>query len=362
MFIGNQQRKAMESAAGNLGAPKRRISSAAGLPAGTIHGRINMQAKKHFTLLVLVLAMAFLPISGLAVTIDPYYAGSYTAFDLGSAPGVPPLYGPVLLQAGDPNTLLIGGNANEAPGALYAVGVTRGAGNHISGFSGTTSFFAEAAYNDGGAQYGPGGVLFLARWPVNQIGQTKPGSTITDKIVDLAPLGVASSAAALAFVPPGLPGAGQLKLVSWSGGQWYTLAFSTDGSGTYDITSATQNTTLGGGPEGIAYVPLGSPLFTVPSLLQCEYSAGKVATYEVDANGDPTGTRRDFITDLTGAEGAFIDPLTGDFLFSTFGGGDRIIVVQGFVPPPPVPLPPTMLLLGSGLLGLIGFGRKFKRI
>jgi hypothetical protein len=321
-----------------------------------------MKIKNHcLVVLVMFAAVAFLPVSGLAVTVAPFYAGSYTAIDLGSAPGVPPLYGAVLLQAGDPNTLLIGGNANNAPGALWAIGVSRDAGNHITGFTGSATKFADAAYNDGGAQYGPGGVLFLARWPVNQIGQTLPGSTVTDKIVDMAPLGVASSAAALGFVPAGFPGAGQLKLVSWSGGQWYTLTYSPDGTGTYDITSATQNTTLGGGPEGFAYIPLGSPLFTVPSLLQCEYSAGKVATYELDANGDPTGTRRDFITDLTGAEGAFIDPLTGDFLFSTFGGGDRIVAVQGFVPPPPVPIPPTMLLLGSGLIGLIGFGRKLKR-
>lgn len=46
------------------------------------------------------------------------------------------------------------------------------------------------------------------------------------------------------------------------------------------------------------------------------------------------GSRRDFITGLTGAEGALIDPYSGDFLFSTFGGGNRIIVVQGFVPAP----------------------------
>ena len=47
---------------------------------------------------------------------------------------------------------------------------------------------------------------------------------------------------------------------------------------------------------------------------------------------EATATRRDFITVLEGAEGAAIDPLTGDFLFSTFGGGHRIIVVRGFAP------------------------------
>jgi hypothetical protein len=48
-------------------------------------------------------------------------------------------------------------------------------------------------------------------------------------------------------------------------------------------------------------------------------------------------TRQTFISGLTGAEGATIDPLTGDFLFSTFGGGDRVFVVRGFSQPSPTP-------------------------
>jgi hypothetical protein len=325
---------------------------------------MNMKAEKPLRLVLALLAfMAFLPVSVMAdiFTIDPFYAGSYAAIDLGSVPGLPSNYGGMTLKAGDPSTLLIGGYANTASGALYFIGVTRDAGMHINGFTGNSTFFADAAYNDGGVVYGPGGVLFLARWPENQIGQTKLGSSTTDKIVNMAPLGVADSMAALGFVPEGFPGAGQMKSVSWSGGEWYTLTYSPDGSGTFDIISAVQNTILAGGPEAFAYVPLGSPIFTAPSMLQCEYSAGKVATYELDANGNPiVDTRRNFITNLTGAEGAFIDPLTGDFVFSTFGGGNHIVVVKGFVPPPPVPIPPSMFLLGSGLLGLAGW-RRFRK-
>jgi hypothetical protein len=61
----------------------------------------------------------------------------------------------------------------------------------------------------------------------------------------------------------------------------------------------------------------------------------------VNADGDPIiSTRRQFITGLDGAEGALLDPVTGDFLFSTFGGGSRVIVVRGFrAPPPPLPAP-----------------------
>jgi hypothetical protein len=252
--------------------------------------------------------------------------------------GVPSNYGGLTFKAGDPNTILIGGGANGTSGELYAIAVTRDGGQHISGFSGTATVFAAAAYNDGGVVYGPGGVLFLARWPVNQLGETKSGSSMTDKIVDLGamPLDVTPSPGGLNFVPPGYAGAGQLKAVSYNTGNWYTLALAADGSGTYDVTASTLGPTITGGPEGFVYVPPGSPDFTdFQNILVSEYGAGVVSTYTIDTSGDPVvATRAEFITGLTGAEGAQIDPVTGDFLFSTFGGGNHVIAVQGFAPPP----------------------------
>lgn len=270
-----------------------------------------------------------------AQVVAPPFNTNYSLISLGSVPGLPTNYGGLTFKADDPNTILIGGAANTEAGAIYSIGVTRGAGNHITGFTGSATFFSAAAYNDGGVAYGPGGVLFLARWPENELGQTELGSSITDKIVDLAALGVGlEGPGGLNFVPSGFPGAGQLKIVTYRTNQWYTLAISPDGSGTYDVTSATLATTIVGGPEGIFYVPVGSPNFTGFNVLVCEYDTGAVAAYTVDSGGNPVpASRQDFITGLTGAEGAAIDPLTGDFLFSTFGGGNQVVVVQGFAPP-----------------------------
>src|SRR5207244_1984887 len=66
-------------------------------------------------------------------TVSPFYAGVYTATDLGPAPGVPVAFGGLTLKAGDPYTLLIGGDANTAAGKIYSIGLTRDASLHITG-------------------------------------------------------------------------------------------------------------------------------------------------------------------------------------------------------------------------------------
>jgi PEP-CTERM motif len=291
-----------------------------------------------------------------AAVIGPDFAPFYTVSSLGSVPGVPLVYGGLAFAPGSPNTLYIGGNANTIDGRLSSIDVVRDAGNHIIGFSGSATQLGEVGeFNDGGVVFGPGGVLFTAQWPDNNLGQTKPGSLDEDKITPLGPLGIGGeSISAINFVPAGFGGAGSMKIVSWEDGNFYDVDFAPDGTGTFDLLSATLVTTLPGGPEGFVYISSLNSGFAVNSMLMSEWSAGSIAAYDLDASGDPIlGTRRDFMLDIEGAEGAAIDPLTGDFLFSTFGGNNDVIVVRGFVPPS-APEPGSLALLLLGLLSAAG--------
>ena len=143
---------------------------------------------------------------------------------------------------------------------------------------------------------------------------------MADKVIDLDVLGVAYASASIGFVPATLPGAGAFKMISWSGGQWHTLSLAPDGMGLFDITAAKHDLTLTGGPEGFVYVEAGSPLFPKSSMLVSEWSTNMVSTYEIDDKSDPKlDTRKVFLTGFKGPEGAYRDPATGDFFFSTWG-------------------------------------------
>jgi hypothetical protein len=266
-----------------------------------------------------------------AQAIQLPYFNSYSFVNLGSAPGVVTNYGGVAFRALEPNVLYIMGGANVAGGVLYKIAVNRDPNKHITGFIGTATQVATAANNDGGLQFGPNDVAFYTRYPLNQLGQIKQGSTATDKVISLSP-GVTSSVGALSFIPAGYPGTGKIKLASYNANSFHTGTIVPDTSGTYDLTNIVTGSTIQGGVEGFIYLPPGSPLFTdFNSMLVCEFGSGGVFAYDVDANSDPIpATRRPFMTGLGGAEGAAIDPLSGDFVFSTYGASNSVIAVRGF--------------------------------
>jgi hypothetical protein len=252
---------------------------------------------------------------------------------------VPANLGGVTFLRGNPNVLLIGGAANNPASAVYRIGVTRDVQGNITGWNGPATLFSTAPNIDGGLTYNLDGVLFFTGYPNNTLGYMRPGSVVPDRIINLSaltPNSIASSVGTLQFVPPGFLGAGNLIVGSYSASTWYKVTLNTDAPLSYIVESVVNGPSTGGGPEGLVYIPTNNPLFCTQSVLVSEYSAGAVRSYQIDSNGFPIpSTRRDFITGLSGAEGAVLDPITGQFIFSTFGGGNRVIVVRGFAARPP---------------------------
>ncbi|MCC6782273.1 MAG: hypothetical protein IT457_05490 [Planctomycetes bacterium] len=285
----------------------------------------------RFSLSAVALAMVGSALA--AQTILPPFNAAYSWRSIGSVPGVPSPYGGATFKHNDPDVLLIGGAANSLAGAVYEIRVTRDVNGFITGFVGTATQLSTAPNIDGGLIYGPNNVLFYSAYPINAVGQIKVGSTVPDRIDSLGTLGwTAASPGALTIVPPGYPGAGQLKVCSWSGGSFHSCTLVPDGNGTFSLSGLTPRSTLAGGPEGLLYPPPGSP--AIPDyqrIMVCDYSGARIYLSPIDANGDPTGAApTEFMTGISGAEGATIDARSGSFLFSTYGGGDRIILVDGF--------------------------------
>ena len=133
---------------------------------------------------------------------------------------------------------------------------------------------------------------------------------------------------AVNFVPSWHARAGALKFISWPSGNWMELAGVTG-------PPATARSKLIGGVEGFSWVPTGSKGFSKPAIIVAEWNAGTISTYEIDDQADPiVSSRRVIATGVAGAEGAFFDSKTGDFLFSTWNEGskgeNKILAIRGF--------------------------------
>lgn len=278
--------------------------------------------------------------AGPEVQLAPAFADAYKTFELGPVPGVAPgaRLGGCVISNEDPNVLLIAAESEAPSGKIYAVDVIRGNCDHIVAFKGTSKVVANTPYVDANLVLIKSGLMFYTAWPVNQISQLLPGQMAPAQTTNLGGLGVESSVSGLGFVPPGYADEGDMRIVTWSGGKWYHLDRTPNGE-LYTLSNAKLTATIPNGPGGFAYVPSGSPGFMVDHVIVSEWSVNKVGVHEVDAAGDPKpATRKDFFTVFPRPWGAYFEPLTGDFLFLTWGvGTDKVYIVQGFQPPPPIP-------------------------
>jgi len=181
-------------------------------------------------------------------------------------------------------------------------------------------------------------LLFYSEWPVNNLSQLLPGANKPARTTNLTPLGVANSIGGIGFVPPGFVDDGGLRLLSWPNGEWYHLERDPDGE-LFTVSAPKKTATLPNGPGGFAYVPKDSPGLDVEHVIVSEWSTNTVGVYKMDPQGDPVvPSRKAFYTAFPRPWGAYFEPLTGDFIFLTWGDGvDRLYIVQGFRKPPPLP-------------------------
>ncbi len=247
------------------------------------------------------------------------FSSQYSLTNLGAAAGVPNPYASIVFQAGKPNVLLVGGNSTRSTGEIYSVPLARDAANHVNRLSVAVPF-ASAPNIDGGLIYAPNGVLLFTQFDMNRIAEIKPGSASPDKTV-AAP--VSPSTGSLQIVPAGFAAAGRLVIDSIDTSQFCSTTLTPDSSGTYDVGTCSATVTDANKTEAILYVPPGMPGFSGPTMLVAHYASGVVTAYSVDSNGLPIlASGQTFISGMAGVQGAAIDPLTGDFFFSTFFFGD----------------------------------------
>jgi hypothetical protein len=283
-----------------------------------------------------------LPLAGPDVALAAPFAGLYTVHDLGPVPGVPNPLGGTVIKSTDQNTLLVAGGSENATGAIYSIGLTRDPCGQITGFSGTAVQIAATPYVDANLLYANDDLLLYTEWPQHTLSQLAGAAATADRRTDLTTVGLPatdSGPGGLGRVPPGLASAGELRLVTWPGGRWAHVTSAADGN-LLAVTAAQEQLAIPNEPGGFAYVPAGSPGFATQSVIVAEWrfdsTLDRVAVYEVDQAGDPVvATRQDFFAKFPRPWGAYFEPVTGDYLFLSWGTGmDRVYVVRGFVPPP----------------------------
>jgi len=290
--------------------------------------------------------------AGADAVLAPEYQADYIAYDLGPVPkdggGVLPRLGGLVVFPDDPLMAYVVGPSEVEAAELHVIPLERGPCGHIIGFGGGAVKLLGAPFLDLMTN-GPKGLVFISHYPNSLLSQLVPGEAALASTIALGPLGVEStwSPGGINFVPPGYPDAGMLRIMGYPYLQnislmasWYRADISFNGI-SYDISPVKKTVELPGGPGGFAYIPKGSPGFPDQRIMVTEWLTNPqaVASYAVDDQGDPiVDTHKPFFTSFIKPWGSYFEPTTGDYIFLQWEAQpDHVYIVQGFVPPPPIP-------------------------
>ncbi len=110
----------------------------------------------------LMALFVFVCMSGFSQTLTQEFINAgYTLTNLGSINLLPSKYGGLTIRPEKPDTLYIGGYANDPPGFIYKVGLVRDTAHHVTGFSSDAIPYVAAPNNDGGLFFAPDGTLLF---------------------------------------------------------------------------------------------------------------------------------------------------------------------------------------------------------
>jgi hypothetical protein len=293
----------------------------------------------------------------------------YEVFDLGTIPGVGDArLGGCALKPGDDNKLLFVWDSERPTSAIAEIGIARDACGHITGFVGAPKALVTIPYADANIVVNADGNLMVSQFPSAKVSQVDTKSwTVTDSwslTPTITPVSEPwdpsmESPGGLNLVPSNISGVPTLRALTYPMGSWLKLGISNKpgDSRLFALDSVKKSSVaLPNAPGGFAYVPSGSPGFSKPAILVTEWLRGDPSTftppltkyvpeteeipaYELDAAGDPVvATRRVFFSAFYRPWGAYFEPVTGDYMFLSWGTSpDRIVQVRGFAKP----LPPT---------------------
>lgn len=286
--------------------------------------------------------------AGPEAVLAPEYVGTYFPYDLGPVPkqggGYLPRLGGLVISPFEPNLLYVVGPSEVPDAQLHQIFVERGPCGHIVGWAGQATPVLTAPYLDLMAN-GPKGVVFISQYPTKQLSQYLPGAAMLASTIDLTPLGPNQSPGGINFVPPGFADAGMLRVMGFpidhvDPGSWSRATITYNGDH-YDVGALVKTVDIAYGPGGFSYIPAGSPLFPEQRIMVTEWLSDprSVSSYAVDTEGDPIpDTRKLFFESFIKPWGSYFEPETGDYMFLQWEAQpDHVYIVQGFVPPPPIP-------------------------